>query len=93
MNIFELFENKNWSSNTCPPIGFSQFLSLGFEKSEKIKIYKFRGERKKIISEKNSSTKFLYPLLGESIVKKSAKLEMVSWWSLVAWSILLKNRS
>jgi hypothetical protein len=62
MNIFELFKNKNWSSNICPPTGFSQFLSLGFKnfadsiekshffqkkKKKKIKISKLRRERKK----------------------------------------------
>jgi hypothetical protein len=39
-------------------------------KSKKIKIYKFRGERKKIISEKSSSTKFLYPLGDAQNVQK-----------------------
>jgi CRISPR/Cas system endoribonuclease Cas6 (RAMP superfamily) len=48
-----------------------------FKKAQKIKISKFRGERIKTISEKKSSTKFLYPL-GESMFKKSAKLEMVN---------------
>jgi hypothetical protein len=46
------------------------------KKSEKIKISKFRRERKNKFG-KNSSTKFLYSL-GESIFKKSAKSEMVT---------------
>jgi hypothetical protein len=44
---------------------------------KKAKNSKFRPDRKKIISEKSSSTKFLYPL-GESMLKKSAKSEMVT---------------
>jgi hypothetical protein len=46
------------------------------KKSKKVQISKFRPDRKKK-SEKKSSSKFLYPL-GESMFKKSAKLEMVT---------------
>jgi hypothetical protein len=52
-------------------------MSLFSKKGQKIKNSKFRPDRKKIISEKSSSTKFLYPL-GESMLKKSAKSEMVT---------------
>jgi hypothetical protein len=37
-----------------------------FKKSKKIQISKFRPDRKKIISEKSSSTKFLYPFKANS---------------------------
>jgi hypothetical protein len=63
--------------------GFQKFLgsngkkSLFSKKTKKIKISKFCPERKKIYSEKSSSTKFLYPL-GVSMFKKSAKSEMVT---------------
>jgi hypothetical protein len=61
MIIFELFKNKNWSSNICPQTDFKQFLSLAFQncaasiekcqyfqkKGKKIKNSKFCPDRKK----------------------------------------------
>jgi hypothetical protein len=59
------------------------------KKREKPKFSNSVENKKKTISEKSSSTKFLYPL-GESMFKKSAKYGRIR--SLAAWSILIKNR-
>jgi hypothetical protein len=64
MNIFELFKNENWRSNICPPTGFSQLLSLGFEY-------------------------FVY-IHWEN---RCSKNQPNRRWSLITWSILIKNRS
>jgi hypothetical protein len=90
MNIFESQKTKklkikyvstNWFQSIFE-FGLRNFCSSNrkshfFQKSEKIKKFKFRGEWRKTISEQSSSTKFLYPL-GESMFKKSAKSEMVT---------------
>jgi hypothetical protein len=99
INIFELFENQNLSSNICPPTSFSQFLSLSFEnfavtierssffkKGEKIKISKFRREG-------NFGKKIFYEVLISIISMRESmfKNQPNRRWSLVAWSIFTKT--
>jgi hypothetical protein len=71
MKFFELFQNKNLSSNICPQTGFSQFSSLAFKHCvdsiekcnfflKKVKKSKIPSRsKKKMISEK----KFFHEVL------------------------------
>jgi hypothetical protein len=87
MKIFELAKNENSNSNIFPQTGFSRFWISAFknfwdpmekyyffQKKQKNPNFKIPSRSKKKIGKKSF---YEYPL-GESMLKKSAKSEMVT---------------
>jgi hypothetical protein len=67
---FWVSKNKNWRSNICPPTGYSQFLSLDFEKFavpiEKVPFFKKAKKSKFLNSVENEEKQFRKKVLLRS---------------------------
>jgi hypothetical protein len=102
MKIFELAKNENGNSNIFPQTGLSRFWILAFKNfwdpMEKRHFFQKKAKKSKFQNSVRIEKKIFRKkvLLRSSYIHKEnqcSKNLPNRRWSLVAWSILIKNRS